>query len=139
MAGWVALVAEEYSHGRLPYGIDYTDNHFESATGRWVDENGLTCATLVVALFEAQGHETLQRDTWKSRTSDSSWQEKILHLLETRSGCSQEYLEEQRSRVGCLRFRPEEVAVGIALYPPSVCFSCAEPLGHGLVRLVGRR
>lgn len=136
MAAWVKVVAEEYAHGRLAYGISYVGGRFETESGKWLDREGLTCATLVLALFESQGHSPLDRSTWASRADDVDWQQKVLSALAKHDGCDAEYLRLQRSKLGCLRFRPEEVAAGIALFPPASTFPCCVRLGSAVVGLL---
>lgn len=136
MAAYCRLVVEANDRGEIPYGIAYEGSGFDSRTGIWLfgpDGDGLTCATFVIALFEAQGLPILVRSEWPGRETDQEWQDQILALLSNAPEVEPEYVERQREKIGAARFRPEEVAAGVESTDPPLTFEAAERRGKELV------
>lgn len=114
----------------VPYGLRYIDTKF-GADGmllRGQTECGLTCATFVLALFRLARVELLELSTWATRPEDVDAQKALVAFLEGR-GASNDHVEAVRSEVGCLRYRPEEVAAATAVAPHPAAFADVAPAG----------
>jgi len=104
-----SVVSQRYNDGRLAYAFQYRGGGFDlvsgtllSATGR-----GLSCATLVPAIFSTVGIDILDLPTWPVRPEDRGWQEKIIRLGRKRAphdSVHWDYLSSQE--LGCFRYRP---------------------------------
>ncbi|MCI0643159.1 MAG: hypothetical protein L0Y72_18235 [Gemmataceae bacterium] len=108
----------------IPYGFSLPTDNFDEKTGEFLfgpTNLGLTCATFVLAVFEFASIRLLDYTTWRPREDDSLWQQRIVEMLEEQDADA-EHVEAVRQTVGCLRFRPEEVAAGAALFPPTASF-----------------
>lgn len=80
LAAYCRLIVECHESGQIPYGIAYEGDYFDPATGAWLRGSvgeGLTCATFVMALYEALGLPLVAQETWPHRDSDVQWQETI--------------------------------------------------------------
>lgn len=99
---------------RLPYAFSHPKGSLEGKTGRFLvgpTRYGLTCASFVLAVFEATGNHLLKYDTWPQlREGDEEWQREILGSLRAASEVTAAHLEAVENEVGAVRFRPEEVA-----------------------------
>ena len=106
----------------IPYGFSYNgmaqyDNngslHIDSTLG------GLTCATYVLALFNTFGIKLIDIDNWPHRSEDKNWQQQIYDTLVRFANyirITKSHLQHLYHKIGCRRFKPEEVAVSSALY-----------------------
>lgn len=99
----------------IPYAFSLPHDAFDSETGRFLigpTRLGLTCATFVLAVFEAAGLRLIKFDGWPSREpEDSNWQNDILYKLSTADPVPDpEHIEGVRNEIGACRFRPEDVA-----------------------------
>lgn len=74
---------------------------------------GLTCATLVLAVFQAAGVPLVKYDEWPvGRPGDADWQWMVVENLRASGQGSAQHLAAMESEIGknAARFRPEEVA-----------------------------
>jgi hypothetical protein len=121
--------------GGIPYAFSHPAESFDASTGALLltpTQFGLTCASFVLAVFDAAGLRLVEYETWeKDRSGDRDWQQKIIAKLEGRA--SQEHIEHLRSEIGAVRYRPEEVAVATAIAPPAAKFAATVALGEDLV------
>lgn len=106
----------------VPYAFSVPNDCFDEYTGEFLfgpTRLGLTCASFVLAIFQAAGLPLIDDMSWpKECPGDREWQQRILALLE-RTGASRAHIEAVRNEVGHVRFRPEEVAAAarIASHP----------------------
>ncbi|MFO0618049.1 MAG: hypothetical protein U0414_35990 [Polyangiaceae bacterium] len=100
---------------QIPYWIRYDGETF-TATGQWLHDTGLTCATFVLAVLSSQGLTVARHETWGTREDDLTWQCKILRMLASKHPRE---VAMQRKLIGASRLRPEEVAVAATLPPAS--------------------
>ena len=114
LAAYCQVIAEANKNGQIPYGIHYEGTYFDPQTGEWlrgIKEDGLTCATFILAVYRAQGIDLLNLTEWPQRPEDIIWQEEILYLLACFSPKEhKDYVESQKTKIGSIRLRPEEVA-----------------------------
>ncbi len=99
------------NEGKIPYsvahpgGVVFKDNV-------WVGNEpgqGLTCATFIVELFNELGIPFIDVETWKPRTGDTEWAERILAMIS--DSMSPEHVEAQLAKIGqTIRIRPADIA-----------------------------
>jgi hypothetical protein len=106
-------VYEQNSSG-IPYGITVDGIDFGSDGSMLKEEEhaGLTCATFVLRILHSQGYEIIDIQNWTERADDEAWQAQILDYLS--AVAPKKFIDFQRTQVGALRFRPEEVTVAAA-------------------------
>lgn len=99
---------------QIPYSLRYLGGKFtrEGLLQLKSGEHGLTCATFVLAVFEAVGIEVLDLSSWPQRENDISFHKLVVMLLQKKPAASPDHVENVKNEVGCARFRPEEVAGG---------------------------
>jgi len=102
-------------HPEIPYGFHYVpcklfslvDGSLELQEGM----RGFTCATFVLAIFERCEMSLLELETWPHRESDEVWQAHMLAVMRRRTPhIDTRHIEGVAAEIGCLRYRPEEVA-----------------------------
>jgi hypothetical protein len=124
---------------RVPYSLAYSSIEHFSQSGAFIQSeknSGLTCATLVMALFEDFGFPIIDTASWLSRDDDKTWHEHIIGVMKQYSWlCSDTHIDSQISNIGvAVRFRPEEVAVSAYIFNDNpVTFQEAEPLAKNLL------
>lgn len=127
------------ANGRyVPYGFSLPTARFDPATGRFIfgpTSTGLTCATFVLAVFDFACVPLAVYGSWQARPDDAAWQQGILELLRTH-GAPPEHIAAVSAELGCVRFRPEEVAGAAALWPPAAEFSAAFEASQVVLRLL---
>jgi hypothetical protein len=132
VAALCRLVANNYSTVGLPYALRYDGTQtFDTANGQWlagVNGRGFTCSTFVLALFQSCGITLLDLPTWCDRPSDVEWQNHIVQVLRAH-GTDTSHLAGVASEIGCLRFRPDEVAGACLEEDHPVPFSTAISAG----------
>jgi hypothetical protein len=122
----------------IPYAFSPPNDCFDAKTGRFLlgpSRVGLTCATFVLAVFEAAGIRLAEYDTWpQERPHDAEWQKFVIELLEhEQSGASAEHVGLVKKETGAVRYRPEDVA-GCAASDQLPClFRIAEPLSQEIL------
>ena len=70
--------------------------------------------------------QLLDYASWEvARPGDSEWQRTVVEQLRERA--SAEHIELMTNEIGCVRYRPEEVAAAATVAPPPASFSvCSE-------------
>lgn len=128
------------SNGRatIPYAFSWPSDSFDDETGEYLlgpTRRGLTCASFVLAVFEAAGLRLVNYESWPvNRTDDHEWQEWVITTLETSNPpATAEHIAAVKSQLGAARFRPEEVAGAALVTPLPVEFEIAAE--HGLMVL----
>lgn len=119
-------------HGRqqgIPYGLRYQNACFDRATGQLLlgeSEHGLTCATFALAVFASLGVPLAVVESWPEREEDRAWQQRIVAFLrQSPAPQAAAHADRVASELGCVRFRPEEVAGAAAIEPLPATFSQA--------------
>jgi hypothetical protein len=106
------LAASRRATNELPYSFRFKDTKIDPGRAELVfgaGETGLTCATFVLAMFAGHGISLVKTDTWVSRDDDSAWQKEIVSLM-VRLAAPAADIQNARHDIGCVRYRPEEVA-----------------------------
>jgi hypothetical protein len=134
LASWLQKVYRA-NVGRIPYGINYWPGACFDEDGVFTpshDGLGLTCATFVMALFEAKSYPIINIGSWKSRADDEEWFNNVVDDLKNRSSASQEHIDAQIAAIGnAVRFRPLEVAAAAAIYDEDpIAFEQAVPISE---------
>jgi hypothetical protein len=108
----IAEVASEEQRS-IPYSPIYDGIYFEAGDLKYKREapgDGLTCATLIMAIFDALGFALFNRQEWPARAEDADWHNWIVNQLEQSGRATQEHIKVIREKPRGARFRPEEVA-----------------------------
>lgn len=125
------------ANGRyVPYGISHPDDCFDKRTGAHLfgsTRSGLTCATLVLGVFEYADIWLIDYDSWQYRQDDADWQDWVCQQLERGGAPQQEINARRREEIDGFRYRPEEVFAAGVLYPPSTRFRDARRVGEEIV------
>lgn len=121
VAALCRLIANKHSTGQIPFGLRLGGSAFDPLTGALLlgdTEYGFTCATFVLAVFQSAGLRPLDVVGWPARPDDVEWQKAILKDLSKRQA-PLDHIKGVNEEVGCVRFRPAEVAgaFGIAPWP----------------------
>lgn len=76
-------IARKMRDGRVPYAPRFRDTLFASDGSLLLgkDENGLTCATFVLAVFSSVGLPLVSTETWPRRSSDARFREFVINGL----------------------------------------------------------
>jgi hypothetical protein len=113
---------------KIAYALHY-DGARLTADGALIsgpDENGLSCATFVLAFFEGLNLPLLVRSTWPTRATDRSRHERLVRSLRAtkdKFNISEEHIAKVELEIGCVRYRPEEVAAACGIVPKPVPFA----------------
>lgn len=101
-----------------PYGVPYAFSlpvkFIDTKSGQVLlggTRLGLTCASFVLAVFEAAGIKLIEYATWPTK-ADIDWQEHVIQQLARR--VTSDYLTLLKAEIGNARFRPDEVAAAAA-------------------------
>ena len=140
----IARLARRKPTRPIPYSTDYDDGvYFEPGTLRYLRNapgEGLTCATFVLAVFEAFGIRLLDLSTWPSnRPVDKAWRANILGTLRSRPEGDpniERHIAAIESNDIVVRYRPEEVASGVGSSTPPLTFEVASVSGRKIKALL---
>jgi hypothetical protein len=141
MAEFCEMIWEQHHSGTIPYGLRKPTSAFNLEDGsiQLGDEAcGLTCATFVLAIFDAMGFPLLAYEEWRSRPGDMEFQNHILALL-SQHKASQTHIDKVRKEVGCVRFRPEDIVAASFFKWTSwpISFPSAHLLGEWVLTTLG--
>jgi hypothetical protein len=135
--------AIERGKPKIRYSPNYDGVYFEANTLKYVrDEpgDGLTCATFVLATFGAFGLQILDTSSWAERTEDQAWKNHIVGQLELKID---QYGDDLKYHIDVIRkspwsprFRPEEVAAGVADPDAPLSFAHAEAQGKMIAQAI---
>lgn len=135
VAAFCRMVLKANPNG-IPYAFSPASDSIDKQTGKFINRAGgcgLTCATFVLAVFDATGLPLAQYNTWPSnRQEDELWREHIIGLLE-RSGAEPEHIQNVRAERDAIRYRPEEVAGAAACTTIPARFNAACELAGQIV------
>ena len=97
----------------IPYAFSAPNDCFDSNTAQYLlgpTRFGLTCASFVLAIFDAAGLPLVRYESWPIRPNeDAAWQRQVLEQLRAAGACV-EHVQAVKSEIGSVRYRPEEVA-----------------------------
>jgi len=114
-AGYCRLVWSEFKKSRsFPYALAFHGTSFD-AQGRLVLGNGargLTCATLVLAIFKAAQVDLVDENSWPTRTEEDREFLEFVRKFATRRHFS---ILEQEVDAGAKRIQPAEVVAACEL------------------------
>jgi hypothetical protein len=119
-SSWLTALANN-SQETIGFGIDDSGCRFvDDGSGEVsyvciIPGKGLTCATFVMSVLERLGFPLLARETWLSRPEDAEWQRQILDALRSAGRMTPDEVELASKDIGCIRFKPIEVAGAGAL------------------------
>lgn len=126
-------IARASSQNSVPYGFSSPEGALDPATGAFLisgSRYGLTCASFVLAVYDAVGVRLAEYSTWPAdRAGDRDWQADVVRRLEEAGACEPSHLARLKVDVGAVRYRPEEVVAATALAKPTCAFDAAASLG----------
>lgn len=132
-----ALVAKHIRARTIPYAIAVRNAAFLSDGSVALGESlGLTCATFLLALFEAARVKLLALGSWDTdrtperREEDEAAQRLIVSHLQ---GYDPEHARLVEQDVGCTRVRAEEVAAASGVTERPADFARVEPEGRSVL------
>lgn len=120
---------------RIPFGFQFSGEYFSPVSGEYLRSGmgeGLTCSTFILAVHRSLGLELLICDEWPKRPDDIDWQIEMASKLNPWVG------DAAARHIGDVRFRPEEVAAGVASRDTPLKFQTAELLAKSIVRSLDR-
>lgn len=124
--------------GRVPYGFSAPTQFFDPA-GRQLSgpaKIGLTCASFVLAVFDAAGFPLIRYETWPPPSPEDVDRQRGLLAALREAGVNPEHLSACEAEVGSVRYRPEDVAgAGTAETFPTT-YSYAAGVGTDILRLL---
>jgi hypothetical protein len=131
-------VWRRHENHKLRYGFRYDRSRFERSGELRLgpDEVGLTCATLVLAVYRSVGLELLRRDEWPERLEDTARWVTLVAMLEAH-GVDAAHIRALRGQTDAPRYRPDEVAAASSVAPPCP-FSEASARATALAKARGR-
>jgi hypothetical protein len=119
----------------VPYAFSPPNTCFDEATGRYLlgpTRMGLTCATFVLAIFDAARLPLVDYSSWPThRPGDAEWQQKVISML--RGRVSHAHISAMERDVGGARYRPEEIAGAATVSPLPSAFSIAEARANAIL------
>ena len=96
---------------------------------------GFTCATFVLTFFQSFNKPLLDLDTWKQREDDDSWIQQLIQMFDADRqayGLTPNDIEEIKSELPCVRFRPQEVVASCNIGNHPTSFDETDPAGTTL-------
>jgi len=119
------------NEGALPYAFSPPNDCFDRDTGNFLigpTNLGLTCASFVLAIFEAAGLQLARYETWPTnRSGDLEWQKWIIEQLgKGKQPATAEHMDAVKEEVGAVRYRPEDVAGAASSSPLPADFAAAK-------------
>ena len=127
----------------IPYAPGYSGAYFDARTYRYfrnIAGDGLTCATFIIAIFEHLKLPLLQCDTWEFRDGDAVIMQGIISDIESGSqhvAGIEDHITAIRSQPADVRYRPEEVAAGVASTDAPLDFLTAANRGEHIANSIG--
>lgn len=123
----------------LPYGFGVPNDNFDHTTGEYLIRDshfGLTCASFVLAVFDAVSLKLANYASWPTgRDSDKAWQRWVIEMLEM-TGAPERHIQNVKCDIGSVRFHPQQVAACASLEHVPVTFDAAEMQGNRIRRTI---
>lgn len=138
IAGLCRLIWSEYESSRqFPYGLTFAQSSF-SSSGQLIlgeESKGLTCATFVLAVFNAVGVSLVDEQDWPIRKDDDR---KFLEFVRLFASSEHFAILEREVEAGCKRIRPDELIGACACALPAK-FSASRKAGDKAVQQLNSR
>lgn len=120
----------------IPYAFSAPNDCFDESTARFLlgpTRHGLTCASFVLAVFDAAGLALVDYSTWPQRPEeDARWQRQVLDQLRA-ANASPEHVNAVERQIGGARYRPEEVAGAAASDSIPARFDAVKPRADAIL------
>ena len=144
VASAVAAVVRENPTNEMAYSPNYQATNapaFDNQTFQYIRGqigDGLTCATLVLAVFESCGFELLLKSTWELRDDDEEFREKVIAALarQPQDASTVAHIQAIRASPLQVRYRPEEVAAGVGCSDAPLSFARAVEVGRSIIEAI---
>jgi hypothetical protein len=132
-------IASANEKEQIPYSFGSPIEAFDPDTKKFLigpTHTGLTCASFVLAVFEAAGLPLVAASGWPPPDKeDIRWQASVLDSLRNKSTATQEHIKAVEQEVGTsVRYRPEQVAGSSAIRSKKpVKYRQAKIIGDGVL------
>jgi hypothetical protein len=125
---------------RAAYGFS-DPRGFLDDNGYVIDDtkSGLTCSTLVLAVFEHVGHTLLSYDHWCYGPEDQAERQRYIASYAAKNPKEPEQIYRLESEAASYRYAPLQVAGAAMSARPPASFDEAESNGKSIRRLLERR
>lgn len=125
----------------VPYAFSHASDCLNIQTGAYVGgpgHYGLTCATFVLAIFDATGLPLVQYGTWPdSRDGDDEWRSCVIESLKS-SGATSDHIARVESEMTTVRYRPVDVAGAAASSSIPACYDEANKIAAQIMSKIKR-
>jgi len=136
VAAWCRRVYRA-NHSGIPYAFSQATDCFDQQTGAYIfgpTRNGLTCASFVLGLFQSTGLPLIEYATWPEfREGDEEWQRSIIGQLRKKKA-TEDHIQRVESEIGCVRYRPEDVAGAAATEKLPASFAEVQPVAEQILQ-----
>jgi hypothetical protein len=133
VAALCKVVWDDFEQSRtFPYALRYLETSFDAVTGKLrlaPGAKGLTCATFILAVFNAVGIVLVQEDLWPVRQKDDR---KFLDHISRHATMQHLAILTAEVEAGVRRIRPDEV-LGACACPLPATFACARTQGDAVL------
>ncbi len=133
------LIRDKAKTKDIPYGYSSPVNFFDNQSGEIIKDNrnvGLTCSTLILAIFHMIGISIIDYSSWIYREEDKIKQLYYLEYMKKEGFFTKEHREKVKQQIEGFRYRPEEV-VAAAVTPNEIrTMAELEPLGKEIVSML---
>lgn len=123
IAMFCRLFARRNQGGQIPYGFSHPAGALDETGALTPGIVGLTCASLVLSVFDQSGEPIVDYGTWPIRSDDEDWESRVAGYL-GRQGHVQQ-MEQVEQQIPATRYRPVEVAAAAACEGHPVDFKTA--------------
>jgi hypothetical protein len=113
IASFCRRIWKQNQRNQVPYGFSQPNNFFDTSGNliKGPAKIGLTCASFVLAVFEAAGIPLADLATWPvPTTGDIDRQRELLDKLDNDPGVDKEHVEAAKAEIGNTRYHPLDVA-----------------------------
>lgn len=119
------LVGNCSQNEKLPYAFSVPQDMNITAEGEILLGTGfgLTCANLVLLIFNSAGIPLADIESWKAREDDKEFQQKLVAIMQE-NHVSSAHIAKVACEIPCIRIRPEEVAASALFENPAEFTDC---------------
>lgn len=126
----------------FPYALSPASDCFNQETGQYLyvvgtAHIGLTCATFVVAIFDAVGLSLIEVASWPpNRVGDAEWRSHVISNLRRHPSATASHIASVESQANWVRYRPEDVAGAATVQPLPADFATSSERAKEILKLL---
>lgn len=133
VSAFARLVFRKMKKNRMPYAFSTPVGAFTRSGALKKGVVGLTCASFVLAIFEATGVDLVQYTPWPQGEKDEGWQKWITREIKEDDAT---HAEEMAKQIPALRYQPYQVFGACLAEFLEVTFEDAETFGQEARRII---